>query len=144
MLECLILGDSIAVGIGQARQECVTLARSGITSEAWYRGYAYNPYFKDPYRVVVISLGTNDMRGMTSEMLFNIRQKITAPLVIWILPSGTLKPIQVAVIRELANEFHDKILSIHEYVGPDGIHPPTLTAYRNIGQKIKEMSKNAK
>jgi lysophospholipase L1-like esterase len=137
MLECLIIGDSIAVGIGQARPECVTLARSGITSENWYRGYAYNPYFRDPYRVVVISLGTNDMRGMTSEMLFNIRQKITAPMVVWILPSVTLKPIQVAIIKEIANEFKDKVLPIYDHVGRDGIHPPNPTEYRNISEKIK-------
>ena len=141
MLECLIIGDSIAVGIGQARPECVTLARSGITSENWYRGYAYNPYFLDPYRVVVISLGTNDMRGMTSEMLFNIRQKITAPMVVWILPSVTLKPIQVTVIKEIANEFKDKILPIHDHIGPDGIHPPNLNEYRKIGDKIKQLTK---
>jgi len=141
MLECLIIGDSIAVGIGQARPECVTLARSGITSENWYRGYAYNPYFRDPYRVVVISLGTNDMRGMTSEILFNIRQKITAPMVIWILPSSTLKPIQVTVIKEIANEFKDKILPIHDHIGPDGIHPPNLNEYRKIGDKIKQLTK---
>lgn len=141
MLECLILGDSIAVGIGQARPECVTLARSGITSEAWYKGYAYNPYFRDPYKVVVISLGTNDMRGMTSEMLFNIRQKITAPLVIWILPSLTLKPVQVTIVKELANEFHDRVLTIHDNVGPDGIHPPNLNEYKKISDKIKQLTK---
>lgn len=138
MLECLILGDSIAAGIGQARPECVTLARPGITSEAWYKGYAFNPYFRDPYKVVVISLGTNDMRGMTSEMLFNIRQKITAPMVIWILPSPVLKPVQVAVVREIANEFRDRVLSIHNHVGLDGIHPPTLDEYRKIAEKIKK------
>ena len=32
MLECLILGDSLAVGVGQVRSECVTRAKSGINS----------------------------------------------------------------------------------------------------------------
>jgi len=32
MIECLILGDSIAVGIGQMRPECVVQAKSGINS----------------------------------------------------------------------------------------------------------------
>jgi lysophospholipase L1-like esterase len=141
MLECLIIGDSIAVGIGQARSQCVTLARSGITSEAWYKGYFYNPYFRDPYRVVVISLGTNDMRGMTSEMLFNIRQKITAPMVIWILPSSTLKPVQVSVIKEIANEFKDKTLSIYDHIGSDGIHPTNQFEYHKINDKLKQLVK---
>ena len=141
MLECLIIGDSIAVGLGQARSECVTLARAGITSEAWHKGYVYNPYFRDPYRVVVISLGTNDIRGTTSEMLFNIRQKITASMVIWILPSGTLKPVQVSVIKEIANEFKDKTLSIYDHIGNDGIHPSTLTEYQKISVKLKQLVK---
>lgn len=141
MLECLILGDSIAVGIGQARTECVTLARSGITSEGWYKGYAYNPYFRDPYRVVVISLGTNDMRGMTAEMLFSIRQKVNAQMVIWVLPSSTLKPVQFSVVKELANEFKDQIVSIHDLVGPDGIHPPTATAYQKLSDRTKQLTK---
>ncbi len=141
MLECLVLGDSIAVGISQAMPKCMSLARSGITSEKWYRGYSYNPYFEDAYRVVVISLGTNDMRGMTAEMLFNIRQKVKANMVIWILPNVALKPVQVSVIRELANEFKDKVLSIHDHISPDGIHPPNLTEYRKISEKIIELTK---
>lgn len=139
MLECLIIGDSVAVGLGKARPECIMLARAGITSEAWHKGYVYNPYFRDPYRVVVISLGTNDMRGMTSEMLFNIRQKITASMVVWILPSSTLKPVQVSVIKEIANEFKDKTLPIHEHIGPDGVHPLNLTEYQKISSKLKQL-----
>jgi hypothetical protein len=141
MLECLIIGDSIAVGIGQVRSECVTLARPSITSEAWHKGYIYNPYFRDPYRVVVISLGTNDMRGMTSETLFNIRQKITASMVIWILPSSTLKPVQVSVIKEIANEFKDKTLSIYDHIGFDGIHPTNQFEYHKINDKLKQLVK---
>lgn len=138
MLECLILGDSIAVGVGQARPECATLARPGITSEAWYKRYESHPYLLNSYKVVVISLGTNDMRGMTSEMLFDIRQKITASMVIWILPNVVLRPVQVAVIRELANEFRDQILNIHKHIGPDGIHPPNLNEYKKIAEKTKK------
>lgn len=135
MLECLILGDSIAVGIGQARSECVTLARSGITSEKWYRGYSNNPYFIDDlYKVVVISLGTNDFRGMTSEMLYNIREKTKSKIVIWVAPSSVLKPVQYQIVREIANEFKDKVLDISEYVGHDKIHPPTLDAYKKIAE----------
>jgi len=38
MIECLILGDSIAVGIGQMRPECVVQAKSGINSEDYANG----------------------------------------------------------------------------------------------------------
>jgi hypothetical protein len=30
MLECLILGDSLAVGVGQVRSECVTFAQRSV------------------------------------------------------------------------------------------------------------------
>ena len=35
MIECLVLGDSIATGVGGARPECVTSARVGITSATY-------------------------------------------------------------------------------------------------------------
>lgn len=138
MLECLIIGDSIAVGLGQARPECVTIARSGITSNRWYKGFGSNPYYKDDaYKVAVISLGTNDFVGdKTSDILYNVRRNLNADMVIWILPSRQLKPSQFAIIRELSNEFHDRVVDIAEFVGTDGIHPPTLDAYKKIMKKV--------
>mgnify|MGYP003345415807 CR=1 FL=1 len=35
MLECMIIGDSIAVGVSQQRQECITLSENGINSANW-------------------------------------------------------------------------------------------------------------
>jgi len=139
MLECLILGDSIAVGLGQARPECVTIARSGITSERWVRGFGSNPYYKDDtYKVAIISLGTNDYKNMTSEMLYLIRKDIKASKVIWLLPSYSLKPVQRLIIIEISNEFKDKVLDISEHVGRDGIHPPALEDYRQIAKKLNK------
>jgi len=139
MFECLILGDSIAVGLGQARPECVTIARVGITSEKWIRGFGTNPYFKDDnYKVAIISLGTNDTRGMTSDMLHLLRKEVKAKKVIWILPSYSLKPIQRSVVIELANEFKDTIIDISLYTSRDGIHPSTLEDYKKIANKTKE------
>lgn len=138
MLECLILGDSIAVGIAQARPECISLARSGITSEKWVRGFGANPYFKDDYyKVAVISLGTNDTRGMTSDMLHLLRKEVKAKKVIWILPSYSLKPVQRSVIIELANEFKDVVIDISQHIGRDGFHPPSLEEYKKIADKTK-------
>jgi hypothetical protein len=138
MFECLILGDIIAVGLGQARPECVTIARSGITSEKWVRGFGSNPFFKDDtYKVAIISLGTNDTRGMTSEMLYLLRKEVKAKKVIWILPSYSLKPIQRSVVTELSNEFKDTIIDISQYLSRDGIHPNSLEDYKKIADKTK-------
>ena len=39
MLECLIIGDSIAVGTAMARKECVSYARGGWNSWQWNKDY---------------------------------------------------------------------------------------------------------
>ena len=140
MLECLILGDSLAVGVGQYRPDCVTIAKVGITSQNWLSSYQNHPTFNRPYKVVVISLGSNDFRNTTAESLYDIRKKTKADMVVWILPSMTLKPIQRAIIKEIANEFHDKMLDTARYnMSPDGIHP-TGQSYIELGKAVNNLS----
>jgi len=136
MLECMILGDSIAVGIAQQKPECAVIARVGITSENWYKNFHTNPNTKKSYKIVVISLGSNDYKNTTAEALYNIRKHINADMVFWISPSLTLKPIQRTVIKELANEFKDKVIESHPYISYDGIHP-TPSGYKQIASMIK-------
>lgn len=136
MLECMILGDSIAVGIAQHKPECAVIARVGITSENWYKNFHINPNTKKSYKIVVISLGSNDYKNTTAESLYNIRKHINADMVFWIAPSLTLKPIQRTLIKELANEFKDKVIESHPYIGYDGIHP-TPSGYKQIASMIK-------
>jgi len=40
MIDCLIIGDSIAIGIHQFKQECQVIAKSGINS--WQFNKTYN------------------------------------------------------------------------------------------------------
>lgn len=135
MLECLILGDSTAIGIAQHKPECAVIARVGITSENWYKTFNTNPITKKKYKIVVISLGNNDYKNTTAESLYNIRKHINADTVFWIAPSLTLKPIQRSLINELANEFKDKVIESHPYIGYDGIHP-NQNGYKDINKKI--------
>ena len=89
MLECLILGDSIAVGTAQARPECVSYSKGGINSYDWLN----KNVGKSPYeaRAVIISLGSNDHKGVKTEVeLRNIRQLTRAERVYWIVPA--IKP----------------------------------------------------
>ena len=65
MLECLIIGDSIAVGTAQARPECVSYARGGWNSQQWNRDYLAKAS-KSPAKTVIISLGANDHAGVRS------------------------------------------------------------------------------
>ncbi len=135
MLECLIMGDSIAVGIGMNRPDCVTIAKVGITSDKWYKQYSHR--IDQPFKVVVISLGTNDGKvTYTAEYLYDIRKKVKANAVVWILPSLTLKPTQRAIVQEIASEFKDKTMDISTFIGPDGYHP-TGKGYQSIASRLR-------
>ena len=136
MLECLIMGDSIAVGIGMNRPDCATIAQVGITSQKWLSSYKQHPTFTRPYKIAVISLGTNDFKNTTAESLYDIRIKTKADMVVWILPSATLKPTQRVIIKEIANEFKDKTIDISQFIGHDGIHPH-WKGYQSIAQQLR-------
>lgn len=133
MFECLILGDSIAVGIGQNRPTCHVQAKVGITTKNWLRTYGHNSNF---YKVVVISLSTNDYNfDNIEEYLYDVRIKNKANMVVWILPNPVRKPVQHALVKKIAVEFGDRTLDITQYLGPDGIHP-TVSGYKTIAQKF--------
>lgn len=139
MIECLVLGDSIAVGVGQHKPECAIVAKVGINSKKWLETYGNHPTVTKPYKVVVISLGSNDYRSYLSEGLYDVRVKIKADMVVWILPSMTLKPVQRVIIKEIANEFRDKTIdtAVHQ-MSPDGIHP-TGRGYIEISKAINNL-----
>ncbi len=113
MLDCLILGDSIAVGVGMARPECMTVAEVGITSEQFAYSYSGPPGAQR----VIVSLGSND-KGDATQALWHLRQSINGR-VIWILPA---RRYQQGAVRKLATHFGDKMLTIPS-VRRDGVHP---------------------
>lgn len=130
MLECLILGDSIAVGIAQHRRECVSYAQVGITSAAWNNKFLAKNLQS---RVTTISLGTNDNSTFkTFEELLALRQNLTGK-VQWILPAnGTDR--QAPVVR-VAKMFGDITFLIPQ-LAKDKIHP-TAAAYRELAEDTR-------
>ena len=65
MLECLIVGDSIAVGTATARPECVAYAKGGINSYQWLnKNIDKTPLIA---KTVIISLGSNDHKYVKTE-----------------------------------------------------------------------------
>jgi hypothetical protein len=113
MLDCLILGDSIAVGVGMARPECMTVAEVGITSE----DFAYGYRGPEGAQRVILCLGSND-KGDSSEALAYLRQRINGQ-VLWILPA---RRYQQGAVRKMAQRFGDKVVTIPS-VRRDGVHP---------------------
>jgi len=140
MLECLIIGDSIAVGTANVRPECVAYAKSGINSHQWVN----QNISKLPLRAktVIISLGSNDHRYVkTVSELRTIREMTKADRVFWILPHGnhpksnvSIEDIQ-AMVKMVAEENNDTVLPITR-VQTDNIHP-SWVGYKELAEKTK-------
>ena len=130
MLECLIVGDSIAVGVANVRQECVSYSKGGINSKQWLDKNIQNTPLQAKH--VIISLGSNDHKYIKTEQeLRTIRQLTQAERVYWVLPSNKFPDAQAAVWK-LANENHDTVLKT-ERMQPDNVHP-SWAGYKEIAK----------
>jgi hypothetical protein len=138
MLDCLILGDSIAKGIAAERPECVQVTQVGATSEQFKYEVINQPdVFKPGYKHVVISLGTNDGKLIHSfTHLLLLRQNITASRVTWILPATKYADARDGV-REVADVFGDSILEIPDKVLEKDRTHPTTTGYHQLAEQTK-------
>ena len=131
MLECMIIGDSIAVGTAQVRPECAAYVRGGWNSWQWNKKYLTQDLSA---RTVVISLGSNDHAGVnTRKELIKLRKNVEADRVYWIMPA--IKPEIQEIVEEVANQQGDWIIRI-PYLSNDGIHPSTK-GYKKIGEITK-------
>ena len=131
MVPCLFAGDSIALGVGQARAECVTVAKVGITSQH-YVDTLLTPMDAD---TVVISLGVND--GDTSNTADNLRRTrraLQGRAVYWLLPA--IKDDTRAIIMAVAREHGDRLIETRGTTGPDHLHP-TGAGYIALAEKTK-------
>ena len=116
-MSCLIIGDSIAVGIASRLPECQVAAKVGISSAGWAREFGVHPL--DPRDTVVISLGSNDGHVYSLQWLRRIRDAITAKRVIWVLPA--CNETARLGIEHLATFHGDQVIAFAP--GRDGIHP---------------------
>lgn len=139
MLECLILGDSIAVGTHNVRPECVAYAKDGINSWQWNKMWLKQDLSAE---VVVISLGSNDHKYVHTETeLVKIRKRVKGKRVYWILPhdnnpkSGvSIEEIQ-RIVDRIARLNGDVVLPI-THVQKDNIHP-SWVGYKQIGDSAR-------
>ncbi len=132
MIDCLILGDSIAVGTHQARPECVAYAKGGWNTWQWNRDYLKNHLSA---KTVIISLGSNDHKGVrTKAELQRIREKVgTNARVFWILPA--IKPDIQEIVKQMAVEYGDTVLPITR-LQKDGVHP-SWAGYKELAEKTR-------
>lgn len=140
MLDCLIVGDSIAVGTKMFMKHCADYAKGGINS------WQFNKMYKGKdltAKTVIISLGSNDHKYVkTYEELFSMRQRVDADRVFWILPHGNMNAPQnlpiteiQSIVEEVAEYYGDVVLPIRG-ISTDNIHP-TWAGYKDIADRAK-------
>jgi lysophospholipase L1-like esterase len=136
MLECLILGDSLAVGIGQVRKECVTYAKSGINSYDYVNRHVLHTGGNNQAKTIIISLGSNDTKNIdTYEELLTLRQLVKADRVYWILPN--IKETKRRAVWDVARMNNDWVIDARGYDrSQDTVHP-TYKGYKSIAQETK-------
>jgi hypothetical protein len=126
----MIVGDSIGVGVSHVRKDCSSTAVGGINS---WQANQYNSNKKVVARTVIISLGSNDHKGVkTEEELRRLRSNTIADRVYWILPA--IKPDIQEIVRTVAADWKDIVLPISETT--DKVHP-TMRSYKEIGANAK-------
>ena len=132
MIECLILGDSIAVGVAQHRTDCVAHAKVGITSQKWNQVYGK---INLEAKTVIISLGSNDSNAdLTHKEITALRKRISEDTqVFWVLPARNHRMQQAIYI--VAEDFRDGVVSI-KTTAKDGVHP-TANEYKRLAEVTK-------
>jgi hypothetical protein len=137
MIECMIIGDSIAVGVAMQRPDCISYSRGGWNSWQWNKDYLGIASSKQT-QTTIISLGANDHKGIkTEEELRKMRAQLSTQRVFWISPGMERKPRQQEAIERIAKEYGDVVLSRPEkQMSSDGVHP-TGEGYRTLAKQTK-------
>jgi lysophospholipase L1-like esterase len=136
MIECLILGDSIAKGISDIRKECVAYVKSGINSYDYVNRHVLFTQGNTEAKTIIISLGSNDLKNIdTFEELDTLRQLVKADRVYWILPN--IKETKRRAVWDVANKYRDWVIDARGHDrSPDTIHP-TYKGYKTIAKETR-------
>ena len=135
MLECLIIGDSIAVSTKMfSPPECVSYSKGGYNTWQWNKRWGKTPL---KAKKVIISLGTNDHKGVnTYKELSKVRYRIRSQTVVWIMPPCNkkfCKPGVNRIVKQIALDNNDYIITTN-YLQPDQIHP-SWRGYKQLVNK---------
>ena len=130
MLECLILGDSIAVGIHQQLPACEYVAEVGINSYNYYKKYVTKVAESNKY---IISLGANDLGMDTYTWIEKLRAELPWDAnVVWIVPANNNEATNSIVY--LTSKYPDEVVFIENFpLAKDRVHP-TIKGYSMIAE----------
>ena len=131
MLECLILGDSIAVGVSRQLPNCESVAEVGINSRNYYNTYIGQVADANNY---IVSLGANDGYTNTAEWIPQLRREFPRHAqVVWLVPANNREAI-LAIIN-LSSQYNDNTVLLTDFpLAKDGVHP-TGSGYNMIAQE---------
>jgi lysophospholipase L1-like esterase len=133
MLECLILGDSIALGVAQFRSGCEVRANVGISTSGWLKRYRHSNLAA---KTAIISLGVNDGDASnTYGKLRELRTKITSGQVYWIVPTEQTHKHLYQDVNTIAGMFGDQVIQTNKYQA-DRVHP-TMQGYKELAEQTR-------
>lgn len=115
-MDCVAIGDSIAVGIAAVSQ-CEDRARVGRSS-----AQVLATIERTKAGTVIISVGSNDPTN--PELLRNlrrIRDKVKgSELVVWISPYNQYA---ASAVKQIAMMYGDGLIDLRDHRTKDGVHP---------------------
>jgi lysophospholipase L1-like esterase len=142
MLECIILGDSIAKGISMAYPECKSYSVVGISSSNWSKTFGHVDL---KAATVVVSLGAND-KGLSMQdqlvQILSVRDRIKSKNIVWINPPCNdlfCNKYANYAVQTISTIFSDTLLETVK-LSKDGIHP-TQEGYKEMAALIKAKAK---
>ena len=135
MIECFILGDSIAVGVSRRLSECEVVAEVGINSLNYYNVHINQVRDANSY---IISLGANDGYTNTAEVIPKIREQLPQHAeVVWLVPANNKEAVEAVI--NLSEQYGDNTLRLTDFpLAADGVHP-TGTGYNRIAEELRRM-----
>ena len=115
IMDCIAIGDSIAVGIGQA-ERCTISAKVGASSS-----YIAQHMRASNKEVSIISAGSNDPSSPhLKDNLTIIRSKVSSERVIWILPYNRKA---ASIVKSIALSNRDEYIDLAGFKSHDSVHP---------------------
>jgi hypothetical protein len=135
--DCVVVGDSLALGIGTAINahvqgtSCRISARRGAPASGIRR--TTGPVSAD---VAIVSAGANDAASTTLRSdLQAIRRGIRARKVIWMIPTD---PRAAAAVRQACRIWGDVGVDLSRHPTRDGVHPKDYWAVARHAFRIAE------
>lgn len=133
MIDCVYIGDSIAVGLQQLDRHCAVYAKVGANTNFITKHY----FGKGGQSYTVISMGSNwPDNPHNRQNAINLRNSIHSDIVIWIVPYDRGV---ASVIRGVAMEFKDSYMDLKAIPSKDHVHPNFKTAHKILDQVIGDV-----